>query len=91
MKVQRPLDWGAGAQHALIVAGACRSCARHLDILLRSDDADAEKLAYAIGTNMLKSGDVRNGPRQQFMTCIAEAISNLEDRCYICEAADQAD
>jgi hypothetical protein len=91
MTVFRPLDWQTGAQRALIESGACRACPNHSDIFLRSDDPSAERHAYAIATNMLKFGKVREGSQQDFMSCVAEAITNLEDRCYICDAANQVD
>jgi hypothetical protein len=82
------VDWSA-AEQALIDAGASKPCPDHFDILLRVDDKDAERHAYAIGTNMMKFANVRRGSRQEFMAEIAYAHANLDDVCFICRAANQ--
>jgi hypothetical protein len=82
------VDWSA-AEQALIDAGAAKPCADHFDIILRVDDKEAERHAYAIGTNMMKFGNVRRGSRQEFMAEIAHTHANLDDVCFICRAANQ--
>ena len=53
-------DWETGARDALVKSSAIEPCRAHFDIYLRTHDKDAERRAYAIGTNMLKSGEVRD-------------------------------
>jgi len=82
-----PLDWGTGADHALVMAGACRACRNHFDVYLRTREPEAERSVYAIGTNLLKSGKVRQGPRQEFISLIVQTLDGMPDTCFICDAA----
>jgi hypothetical protein len=81
-------SWSA-AEQALIDTGASKQCPDHFDILLRVDDKDAERYANAIGTNMMKFGNVRRGSRRDFMAEIADKHANLDDVRFICRAANQ--
>jgi hypothetical protein len=48
-------------------------CPGHRDIVLSTDDHDAERRAYAIGTKMVKAGEV-DGTREEFTAAIKTAI-----------------
>jgi hypothetical protein len=80
-------DWETGAREALIKSSAIEPCRAHFDICLRTHDKDAERRAYAIGTNMLKSGEVRDGPRAEFIALIADMLDQTPDTCFICQSA----
>jgi hypothetical protein len=81
-------DWETGAHEALKKAGAIRPCQVHPDICVRTHDAEAERAAYAIGTNMLKRGDGDDRRwRQEFMSEIAGTLDQTHDTCFICDAA----
>jgi hypothetical protein len=76
---------GLEAQGAdvLVIAGALKRCDMHEHILIIQDDSDALKSAYAIGTNMVKAGEV-DGTREEFMDSIKSAYENGVDECYTC-------
>jgi hypothetical protein len=38
---------------------------------------------------MLKFGEVRKGPRSQFIDLVSDTLDQTPDTCFICEAADQ--
>jgi hypothetical protein len=80
-------DWETGARDTLITSGAIRPCPEHFDIYVGTHDKQAERAAYAIGTNMLKAGAVREGPREEFMSLIAAALDQTPETCFICDAA----
>ena len=83
------VDWG-DSERALVEAGAAKVCKEHFDVLLRVDDNDdAMRHAYAIGTNMVKYGRIRETSRPAFMAEIAYTHASLDDICYICRAAGQ--
>ena len=56
----------------------------HSDNLLSTWDDDANKRAYAIGTNWWKAGEV-DGTREEFMAAIKEAIDMAPDHCPDCD------
>ena len=74
------------AAEALVRAGAAKRCCAHHEVLIRQDDHEGERLAYAVGTNMVHNGEV-NGTREEFMSAIKTALHEAVDRCGICEAA----
>ena len=51
------------AEGVAIKAGAVSACPHHSDTILSNDDQDAEKRAYAIGTNMVKADEI-DGTRE---------------------------
>jgi hypothetical protein len=55
----------------------------HGDILINLEDPDAERRAYAIGTNMVKAGEVES-TREDFMDAIKSALENAADECPVC-------
>lgn len=79
-------DWGTAAHDALVKAGAIKPCRHHFDIFLRTQDEAAESHAYALATNMLKYGDVAEGPRRDFMELVSDTLERTPDNCFICEA-----
>jgi hypothetical protein len=80
---ERQQDLEAQATEPLLKAGAIRACCIHSDILINLEDPDAERRAYAIGTNMVKAGEV-DGTRADFMDAIKSALENAADECPIC-------
>jgi hypothetical protein len=67
-------------------AGAVKECQfpGHSDQLLTQWDDDANKMAFAIGTNRWKTGEI-DGTRQDFMDAIKEAIDTAPDECPECD------
>lgn len=70
----------------LVRAGAAERCEFHDEVLIGQCDSDAERKAYAIGTNMVKAGEV-DAAREEFMDAIKSAIVELSDECYMCAHA----
>jgi hypothetical protein len=64
-------------------ARALKHCLFHEDILLNQGDSEADRKAYAIGTNMLKAGEVDAG-REEFMDAIKAAIDDSYEECPYC-------
>jgi hypothetical protein len=73
----------AEATRPLLKAGAIKACDLHGDILINMEDLDAQRLAYAIGTKMVKAGEV-NATREEFMDAIKSALEDTSDECPIC-------
>jgi hypothetical protein len=67
-------------------AGAVKECRfpGHSDYVLAQWDDDANRTAYAIGTNRWKAGEI-DGTRQDFMDAIKEAIDTAPDECAACD------
>jgi hypothetical protein len=74
-------DLRSVARDLLVEAGAASECP-HGEVLLTGDD-DAEKRAYAIGTNMFKAGKIE-GTREEFMEAIQGAIEDASGECPSC-------
>jgi hypothetical protein len=72
------------AQNIAKSAGAIEECAYHPGTFTTCDDQDAEKRAYAIGTNKIKEGEI-DCKREELMDAIKNAISDAGDECYSCE------
>lgn len=64
-------------------AGALRTCPLHDEVVLTADDPDADRKTYALGTIMVKNGEV-DGTREEFMAAVKSAIENASDECWIC-------
>jgi hypothetical protein len=72
------------ATNVALRAGALRLCPlQHADIVLRTYDYEAAKLAYAIGTKMVTTGEVK-ATREQFMGAIKTAIEQAPETCWRC-------
>lgn len=76
-------------QQAIAVAkeaNAIKECGfpGHSDCFLSQWDDDANRHAYAIGTNRWKAGEV-DGTREEFMDAIKEAIDTASDDCPECD------
>lgn len=68
-------------------AGAVKGCDLHpgdMSCLLDQGDDDANKLAYAIGTNRWKDGEI-DAEREEFMDAIKEAIETAPYGCPECD------
>jgi len=72
------------AQGIAVEAKAIEECEYHSGTYLSCDDQDAEKMAYAIGTNKTKRGEL-NFKREELMDAIKTAISDAGEECYSCE------
>jgi hypothetical protein len=71
------------AMQAAIEAGALKTCAVHDYVTIRTEDPDAERLAFAIGTNIWKTRML--GPtRDELMDAIKDAIEQGADECPKC-------
>lgn len=66
-------------------AGAVKECEfpGHSDSIVDQWDDDANKRAYAIGTNRWKAGEI-DATREEFMDAIKEAIETAPDECPEC-------
>ena len=71
------------AEGIAVKARALKKCAFHTDILVWTGDPDAETLAYAIGTNKWKSGEIVCD-RSDLMDAIKEAITMSAEECPEC-------
>lgn len=67
-------------------AKAVKECEHpgHSEYVIDQFDGDAASRAYAIGTNLWKSGDV-DGTREEFMDAIKGAIEMAPSECPECE------
>ena len=65
-----------------VEAGAIKECEYHSGTYLSCDDQEANKKAYAIGTN--KVGKL-GFERKELMDAIKSAIDDAGDECYSCE------
>ena len=82
-EMMRLQDMQGPATEAALKAGAVKACEFHSDTILGCDDSDAERRAYAIGTNMVKSSEI-DGAREEFMDAIKTVISEAMDACPSC-------
>jgi hypothetical protein len=71
------------AMGVLAKTGAVKQCEIHDGIFIDQYDSDAMRQAYAVGTNMVKAGEV-DATREEFMDAIKSASENAADECYIC-------
>lgn len=71
------------ATGVLLRTGALKACKFHEDIVINQSDDDAAKRAYAIGTNMVKAGEV-DGTREEFMDAIKTALEQSRGECPDC-------
>lgn len=76
-------DMRGPATAAALKAKAVRQCELHDDMILEVGDSDADRLAYAIGTNMVKAGEV-DGTRQEFLDSIKAVIDEAMEECPLC-------
>ena len=72
------------AQQIAVEAGAIEECEDHPGTFISRDDSEAEKMAYAIGTNKIKTGELVC-ERKELMDAIKSAIDDAGDECYSCE------
>jgi hypothetical protein len=81
----RPEGLQAEAMDVLAKAGAVKECEYHHGMYINQEDPDAEKLAYVIGTNMVKAREI-DGSREEFLDAIKRALTiNAVGKCPICE------
>lgn len=80
MRLEGLQSLGAGV---LTRTGALKACDMHEEILINQEDPDAVSRAYAIGTNMVKAGEV-DGSREELMDAIKSALADSYDECTRC-------
>lgn len=66
-----------------IEAGALGSCPLHPGVTINQGNPDAERHAYAIATNKLKTGELV-GDRADIMEGIKDAIEQSAEECPEC-------
>jgi hypothetical protein len=71
------------AQVVLVRAKAIEECEYHDGTFIDHDNDDALKTAYAMGTNMVKRGEV-DGTREEFREAIASAYADAGLECPSC-------
>ena len=71
------------AQEIAVQAGAIEECEYHPGTFIIRDDTEAEKKAYAIATNKIKSGAI-SCTREELMDAIKTAMSDAGPECYSC-------
>ncbi|HEY4926181.1 MAG TPA: hypothetical protein VII20_17350 [Roseiarcus sp.] len=71
------------AREALGTAKATECCPIHRDVVIRRFDDDAERLAYAIATNILRQRD-EMFMREDVMSAIKDELVSLSDECAEC-------
>ena len=72
------------AMGVLKEARAVRECGIHPGNYINREDGDANDLAYAIGTNKVKSGEV-DGTREEFMEIIQSTLKSAGGTCPVCD------
>jgi hypothetical protein len=83
-EMTRREDLRAIAMEVLEEAGAIRECGDDPGYYKKRDDADANTLAYAIGTNKVKNGEV-DGTRKEFMAIIQSTLESVGGTCTACD------
>ena len=74
----------AAARSALFEAGAVKACPLHPEVTIRLGDDDAERRAYAIATNKLKS-DGTMWLREELMPVIKNELDmSADEECPQC-------
>lgn len=66
-----------------VKARAIEECKHHPGTYIDLDDDEAKNRAYAIGTNMIKSGEI-NAERDKLMDAIRNAFDYAGDECCSC-------
>lgn len=83
-ELARQEDVENSAIRVAVQAGALKSCLLHEDIVIDQWDSDALQRAYAIGTNLWKTGEI-DATREEFMEAIKEAVDQSAESCWICD------
>lgn len=72
----------------LLQTGALKECEFHSEILMSQSDEDAEKHAYALGANLVKSGQAGTADFKEMSEGIKAALDDATDgNCPYCEKA----
>lgn len=82
-EMERGEDMLRQAEDIAVQAGVLKRCDRHEEILLTNDVGNMS-LAYALGTNYFKRGEV-DGDRSEFMEAIKEASESGSGICPYCQ------
>lgn len=76
------------ATEIAVKARAIEECEHHPGTYIDLDDDEAKSRAYAIGTNMIKLGEI-NIERGKLMDAIKSAIDDAGFECYSCKKWEQ--
>lgn len=76
-------DIGQAARNIAEQAKAISYCDDHEEIWINNEDPDANRHAYAIGTNLWKEGGMAC-TREEFLDAIKECIEQGADECPRC-------
>ena len=71
-----------------VKARAIEECEYHPGTYIDLDDEEAKSKAYAIGTNMIKSGEI-NVKREKLMDAIKSVLDDAGLECYSCKKLEQ--
>ena len=82
-EMMRLEDLRAVAMGVFKRAGAVKECEMDPGVFTNNEDAGANGLAYAIGTNMVKDGEV-DCSREEFMAIIQSTLEGAETSCPRC-------
>lgn len=82
-EMERHDDLVAQAIGVALQAKAIKECPIHDEVYLDAEDPEANRHAYAIGTNMVKAGKIE-ATREEFMDAIKEAIDGSGMECGWC-------
>ncbi|MGJ5082724.1 hypothetical protein [Bradyrhizobium sp. HKCCYLS3013] len=66
-----------------VEANAVKPCDLHEDVLINQCDPEADRAAYAMGTNRWKKGDL-GCEQSDFMEAIKDVIDQSADECPRC-------
>lgn len=66
-----------------VEAAAIRPCPIHTEVLINQGDPEADRRAYAMGTNLWKEGGIPC-ERTEFMDAIKDAIEMSAEECGAC-------
>jgi hypothetical protein len=84
------MDLEDAAMSAALRAKAVRFCPAHNDVWIRVGDPEAERRAYAIATNMIKTGDPVSD-REDLMAAVKDALDQAADgECPACASIRDA-
>ena len=76
------------AKEIAVKARAIEECGYHPDTYIDLDDEEAKSRAYAIGTNMIKNGDI-NVKRRKLMEAIKNVLNDAGPECYSCRKREE--
>jgi hypothetical protein len=76
-------DLCQAAMQLAVEVGAVEECEHHDGNFISMDDQEANDRVYAVGTNMVKNGEI-GATREEFMEAIKAALAEAEYECSLC-------